>query len=198
MSEQEHPALYVDRGPVEEEWIEQARWPKVIGIISVVWGSLNVACIGCGVGMQFMMGGMLQTVYPDGMPLVMLSPPLINYVSGAVSAAAALLLILCGVMLLLRNPVARPLHLMYAVIALLATAFGMYLQIEVQAELAQWAKDNPGTAFAKQQANSGTIGAFIGVIVTALFGVWPLFCLIWFGAVKRNSSEIARGASAVV
>lgn len=198
MSEQEHPALYVDRGPVEEDWVEPAGWPKVIGIISIVWGGLNTMCIGCGAGMQFMMGGMLQTVYPDGMPLVMQSPPPINYASGAISAAAAIFLIVCGVMLLLRNPIARPLHLMYGVIALLATAFGMYLQIEVQAELAQWANDNPGTAFAQQQAKSGAFGAFIGVIVTALFAVWPLFCLIWFGAVKRKSSEIARGAEAVV
>jgi hypothetical protein len=198
MNEQEQSELYVDRGPVEEEWLEPAGWPKVIGIISIVWGVLLIGCTGCGLGMQQFAGGFMQQAFPDGMPPAAVSPSPLMYASAMFGGLVNIYLISAGSMLLLRKPAARMHHLIYGVIALVSAVIGVYIQLDVQAEITEWVKQNPDTTYS-QQVGAGAMGQVFGLAAGLILGfTWPVFCLIWFGAAKRDSAEISRGADMVV
>ena len=190
--------LYVEREAVEEEiWSEPPAWPKVIGIISAVWGGLGLGCLGCGVfgvlSPTLFQSGM-QQAFPDGMPPVLTQPPLVMYASFGVSAVVTLFLLLAGIVLILRKPIARPMHLVYALIGMLSAALGLYVQYVYQSEITQWVKQNPDTAYAQRQGGAG-IGQTIGIVVGIVFGfAWPVFCLLWFTVVKPRSEAIAEGA----
>ena len=51
----------------------------------------------------------------------------------------------------------------------------------------QWAKENASSKWA-QQGNSPT-GLLIGFVMLLIFLIWPLFCMVWFGGIKRDPSE---------
>lgn len=173
-------------------------WPKVIGGIGIGYAAVQLGCAGCGVvgllaGQIFASG--MQQAFPDGMPPAMTSPPVMIWVSLAVSTAVVVFLLMSAIALVLRKPIARPMHLLYAVIAIVAAVFGLWANMQYQAEIAQWVSQNPNTKFAQQQRQSGMIGQVIGWVVGLFFGfAWPLFCLVWFGAVKKDTAEIAKGA----
>ncbi len=201
LAEQSEPPLYVDRdsgGSDEMDFVDPPGWPKPIGIIDIIWGVINIGCTGCGIGMQVLFSGMMNQAFPDGVPPIMQNPPILNYVAAAIGAVVAILLIVAGAVLLGRKAIARPLHLVYGVLAVLSIVLSAYIQLQVQQEIAEWVQQNPDTAFAQQQSQGGAIGALIGVIVTLLFGIWPVFCLVWFGVIKRDASEIERGAEQLV
>lgn len=195
---QEGGGLYVDRDPIDEEWVEAAGWPKVIGIISIVWGGLLIACVGCGLGAQLIFAPMQAQMFTDGMPPAATNPPLLVYVSAILGSIINVFLIIAGSLLLMRRPVARTMHLVYVVVALASAALGIYAQLQMQAEITDWVQQNPDTQYA-QQIGANAIGQVVGIVAGMLFGfAWPIFCLIWFGAVKRDSSEITRGVEHVV
>lgn len=197
VSEQEQP-LYVQREVVEEQWIEPARWPKVVGIISIVLGGVSLACMGCGIGAQVMFGPMQQQMFTDGMPPAALSPPPLIFASAGVGAVVNLLLIIAGIVLIMRKPMGRTLHLAYAVLGLLSAALGTYAQLSMQAEITDWVKQNPDTIYS-QEVGANAIGQVVGIVIGIIFGYfWPVFCLIWFGLAKRDSSEIQRGIQEVM
>jgi len=173
-------------------------WPKVIGGIGIGYAAVQLTCAGCGVvgllaGQIFASG--MQQAFPDGMPPVMQSPPVMLWVSLVISTAVVVFLMIAAITLVLRKPVARSLHLGWAVIAIMAAVFGLWANMQYQAEIAQWVSQNPNTKFAQQQRQSGMIGQIVGWGFGLFFGFsWPLFCLVWFGAVKKDSAEIAKGA----
>jgi len=178
-------------------------WPKLVGTTSILWGALNLTCAGCGViGIlsPILMGSMMQTAFPDGMPPALQNPPVLIWFDLAFGAMVSLLLVGAGILLLLRKPVARPLHLLYALLALISGVIGIFLQLSVQAEIAQWVRDNPNTKYAQQQAAASTsviTSLVLGFSILLAFA-WPLFCLVWFAAIKKDATEISRGAHTLV
>lgn len=178
------------------------KWPKTLGITDIVLASLNLTCAGCGVagmsmGMIFPDG--LNQAFPDGYPPQIASPSAALLGTIGFSSLIQLLLIACGVMLLMRRTVARPMHLTYAALALLSFVLSIVVQVQSQVELTEWIKAHPGTKFAQQQQASGPIGQIVGWTLGIVLGfLWPAFCLIWFLAVKKDSSEIERGKPAVL
>lgn len=182
---------------------EAPSWPGPVGTTSVVWGGLSLTCAGCGVvGMlsPIFMGSMMQQAFPDGMPPGLTNPPITIWVSIGVGSLLNLFLITCGIVLLLRKPIARPMHLGYALVALLIGLVGLWFNIQYQNELAQWNRDNPNTRWAQQQAAAGTsVIKSLALGFSILLGfAWPLFCLAWFTAIKPDASEISRGADTLV
>jgi hypothetical protein len=184
--------------PIEPEFAEPPKWPKVIGIISIVWGVLTLGCLGCGVVgilMPMMAGSAMSDAFPDGMPPQMTQgPSVIMIVLLAIGFLLSLLLITAGAVLLTRKPAARWLHLVWAGASVLSTFGSMAMQMRQQQDMRQWIRDHPDTKFAQQQKAFGGIGEIVGWGVTLVFGLgYPVFCCVWFGMVKKEPEEYTKG-----
>lgn len=171
------------------------KWPKVIGIISIVFGSLGIICGGLGIGWQLLAPGMMAQM-PGGAPPALMNPSPIQLGVGAVSTLWAIVLIIAGAMTVARKPGGRPAHLAWAAVALIFGAFGIYMQVKMNADIAAWCADNPDAQFAQQQRMGGGIGPMIGYACGGFFGFgWPLFTLVWFGLIKKKASDLTEGVS---
>src|SRR5262245_6912929 len=92
---------------------ELPRWPKTIGITSIVIGGLYVCCGACGL-IQLVRG-------PQQMPEGVSPPPQPPPLSAAMQVVGfllAIVLLAAGVLLLNRKEAGRWLHLIYAIIAI--------------------------------------------------------------------------------
>jgi hypothetical protein len=172
------------------------RWPKVVGIISIVWGGIGVICNGIGAVSSLvtpsMMKGMADQM-EGGMPPIVTDPPMINMVAAALGLLLSLFLVIAGVLTLLRKPAGRTTHLIYAPLHLVMIVWGVMIQLGVQSEIADWVSNNPDADFAKSQQMSGAIGMVIALVMTAVFLVWPVFCLVWFGLKKKTHEDMTGG-----
>jgi hypothetical protein len=177
-------------------------WPKVIGIFSIVLGSLGLICNGCGIAgnaINMAMGGatgMSQMPGPDGKPMPMpdvLKPGPIDLAGGVVAFLLGILLLVAGIMLVTRKPVARVLHIGYAAVAVVLTAVMTAHGVSKLNQIGQWAAQNPDDPMAK---SIGMIQSFAmaGIAVGVVLGLgYPLFLLVWFLVVKKSTEEITRG-----
>lgn len=184
-----------------DQFAEPAMWPKTVGIISTVWGTLGLGCLGCGVvGMMlplFFPQG-LEQGYPDGYPPQLTAPALSTWVSMGMGFVNAAMLIAAGILLIMRKPIARPVHLLYGVLGILFGAYGVWAGVQNQQAITDWVNQNPGTKFASDQQAQGPINTAIMVAFMLLGFAWPVFCVVWFGAIKRDSAEISRGQELTV
>ncbi len=176
---------------------EIPKWPKIVGIVSVVLGSLGLICNGCGTVYTFGAEQFLKMAEPQmgsPAPAVMIPSPILAVIS-LFGFLWAILLLIAGILAIARNPMTRITHLVYAVGGLVIVAVGTYLQMEQQAALSEWARQNPDSLWA-QNANSpmAAVSLYISVILGAS---WPIFCLIWFGLVKTRREQITGGVEAV-
>ena len=176
---------------------EVPKWPKIVGIVSVVLGSLGLICNGCGAAYMFGAEQMLKMAEPhmgSPAPSVMIPSPALAIVS-MIGFLWAILLLIAGILCIARNPMTRLTHLVYAVGGLLLVGVATYLQLEQQAALMEWARQNPDNPWA-QNANSpmNAVSLYFGVVLGA---AWPVFCLIWFGLVKTRREQITGGVEAV-
>jgi len=160
-------------------------WPKVIGIISTIWGGFNLLCGGLG----FVFTLFMPSVLPKMMPPEMGPPPPAMMPSGAqlvlmgLGLAAAALLLVAGITTLMRRPAGRTLHLGYAVFSLLITIPAVVLMVQQQAALADWAAGNPDNAWAKQQS---PLGSLLGFCFVGLGVAYTIFLLAWFLPAKHS------------
>lgn len=178
----------------DEPFLDLPGWVKPVGIISILWGALGLFCGVLGVGGSILMRQMQQSAsnqMQGGFPDVYLNPPASAQAAQVAGMVWAFLLIASGAMLLARKPVARPMHLVYALGAIILTVWGIYEQLQIQIAVRQWIADNPDSDFARMSGQGGMMGAFIGIGVGVLLGMaWPIFCLVWFGLVKRKPTDI--------
>lgn len=168
---------------------EPPQWPKTVGIISIVWGSLGLLCGVCGgVGfvMQSSFTAQMEQQMGGPMPDVMKATAAQMGLMG-LGTLLSLMLVVAGIVLVGRKRVARPLHLAYAglsiVVSLAATAVGVMRLLEQAA----WAQANQGDKWAQQ------VNIPVAVAATAfglVLGVaWPVFCLVWFAVKKKDPAE---------
>lgn len=186
-----------ETAPATPELVPTAKrpgWPKAVGILSIVFGSLGLLCGVGGVAMipfsASMMGQALQDIPPP--PTMQLSPTLIA--AAGLGALVNLLLIVAGFMTIGRKGLGRTLHLVYAILAVLASLVGLYTQLQMQAGMEGWLEQygdrevapNSGMTW-HQQAAMGQQFQGVGLAVgMALTLAWPIFCIVWFGMVKRD------------
>lgn len=196
----EHAAQIDERPP--------PKWPKVIGILSTVLGILAITCGIGGVAMMIasdqLFGGMMGGSLPDGTPPPPMSPPIgpLIIASTALNLIVNILLVAAGIMLIRRKPTARSLHLVYAVIAIVAAFFGSYAgyqaamqqQQEMKVWLEQHGDTDLGKQIAAQQSQQAGMQQTIRIVSTAIgLGLalaWPMFCIVWFGMVKRDPDDM--------
>ncbi|MDX2132448.1 MAG: hypothetical protein SFY69_10390 [Planctomycetota bacterium] len=174
--------------PFEPGLIDEMRpipsWPKVIGIISICWGALGLVCTGCG-GLWYALGPQWLAQQPGmGELPPSMKPTGAMWLVLAAGLGLAGLLIGAGVTCTMRRPVARPLHLVYAVLALLVGVVSTYVQWQTMVAMNQWVAENPDSQFAKQHNAAGQMAGLVAGLVIG--NAWPLFALVWFGAVKRT------------
>jgi hypothetical protein len=164
-------------------------WPKVIGILSIVWGGLGLTCIACGIGGILLGPALMPAEMRDGpLPPNMRVAP---WQAGmfAVGFALSVMLIVAGVQTLRRNMAGRTLHLAWAALSILLTIVNIYFGWRQVIEVEQWIRDNPTSPFAKgpQMSRSASMTLVIGLNCIGI--IWPAFLLIWFGAVKRTKAS---------
>lgn len=164
------------------------QWPKVIGIISICLAGLGLTCQVCGVAMAPLSMSIIPADQRDQYPPNMGVGPLV-YLAAALGLPHGLLLLVAGIQTMRRRASGKMLHLIYALLALPLVAFGIWVQVEQQAVIAQWVRENPDTVYAKQMQMPGAaMGQYIGMIFGIFFGLaYPVFLLIWFGIVKAKA-----------
>ncbi len=183
-------------GLSDEDFGRVPTWPKVVGIISIIVGTVMLGCVGCGFAGPALQG-MGAAQMKGGMPPVMLSHSLGAYVSLFAGAALNLLLILAGIMLIVRQYSSRHMHLAYGVLTLINWAYSLYLQLQISEQAKEWVKQNPDSDYAKQAAAMGNIGDLIGIaMAVVLFLPYPVFCVVWFGLVKKTRDSMTGGVEA--
>jgi hypothetical protein len=151
--------------PTEYEYVVQQNptvWPKVIGIISIVFASLGIVCTPISLGMNAVNPASKKAMemFPDWWHSYTLFTSFLGI-------AFAILLLVAGISLLRRRPSGRPLHLIYAGVTVIVTIVGtvvMVLMINTDSMPA-----------------AGRTGMMIGVVSGVFFGsAYPVFLLIWF------------------
>ncbi|MEM7621957.1 MAG: hypothetical protein AAF235_02000 [Planctomycetota bacterium] len=176
-------------------------WPKPIGIVSIVLGSIAITCGVFGTAMIPLSGAMMGTTLGDvpPPPSTQLSPEII--VSMGIGVVTNILLIVAGIMTLKRNPRGRTLHLAYAIAAVVAVFLGIWAQMSMQAKLDDWIAQygdseigETGMTWREQmQAGQQFQGiSLVGGLVVGL--AYPLFCIVWFGLIKKDRDAMGSDA----
>lgn len=177
-------------------------WPKVVGIISIVWGSLGLVCNSClliGQAFQSASMGMMPQQTPDGKPMPpmpdVMKPGPLDLASLVLGLIVTTMLIVAGSLLVARKPQARGLHLGYAGVSLIATGAGTVVALMKQQAIANWARQNPDNFWGQQQTQMGGLTYAIIGLAVLLGAAYPIFTIIWFGLVKRDTRDITIGGS---
>jgi len=175
-------------------FVPPPKWPKVIGVISIVLAGLGLVCGGFSAVGALMLPKIMEGPL-DGDPL----PPtmqfgMIDYAVMGIGTILTVVLLFAGIMLVGRRPVARPMHLVYAVCSMPLTLINMVRQFDKQGAMAQWAQDYPDNPIA-QGVNQGGQGQAIGEAVGLVIGLGlglgiPLFYFVWFAAIKTKPEQI--------
>lgn len=168
---------------------ESPIWPKPIGILSIVFGSLGLVCNGCG-GVSLLAQPFLMSFGEEqfGPAPDVFKPLLGQVVLLPIALILSIVLLFAGIMLLGRKPASRTLHLLYAWLSVPLAVAGTYFGYKQITRLVEWKSANPSNGWASQvdpnvQLTFLVVGVFIGL-------AWPLFVLVWFGLIKRNASDM--------
>jgi len=185
----------------EAELLVRPKWPKVIGIISIIWGALGLTCGGIGSAFAVVMPSLLESQL-DGDPVpqgMLMHGP--DYLLLAIGLSLTALLIFAGITAVSYRPLTRPLHLIYAGCSLPITVLNYLNQTAKQASIQDWAVEYPNNPIAQSMDPSNptaSIGPIIGLVMLIVlgFGV-PAFYLIWFGLIKTKPEQITGGDEGV-
>jgi len=177
--------------------IEPPEWPKWVGGIGLAVGGLGTCCSLMGAASTALAPRLMQMAAAGqqmDLPPVMTSPPLATRLSVAAQVVTSLLLVVAAALCLARKPASRTLHLVWAVLAIAVFLWATYVGLQVQAQIDQWVRDNPDAEFAElMRSGAGMQGAMTQMISiginTLLSLAWPIFCLIWFGLIKRRARD---------
>jgi hypothetical protein len=169
-------------------YAEPQKWPGVVGVISIVLASLGLVCGGCGAawvlvapsmmkGAEAQMGGPAPDIFLPGMGALVLM---------VMGTLWSVVLLVAGIMLVRRKDIARKLHVVYAIVAVVLQLVSIGVTMQQQLAVLAWAKDNPDSPWAKQ---ASPVGMIIGLVIGVVIGLgWPIFCLVWFGIIKRRET----------
>ena len=169
---------------------DRPSWPKVVGIISIVWGGLGMTCACWDVVSPFTSEQAAKQATTGTIAL------------SAVGMAWGVLLIASGILCLQRAYAARWAHLVYAIGSLLLSVAGIIIfQNGKEAMLdaiVQGIRDGQqGQGGPSPESMRSTISISMTVmlvVMTVIQSIWPIFCLFWFGLIKRTRDSFHRMA----
>lgn len=172
-------------------------WPTVIGVISIIFGSLGVLSGACG-GAFLLLSGPLVSMIPEAQASEMevqlssgLPYPVLQGGVMLLEFVISVMMLVGGIMLLRRKRSARGLLVGTAWLDLLSNTVGavvgflvMQAQMKSMQENAEMAQQMPAGIGALVQGAGGVM-----VFVQWLFlAIWPVFVLIWFSRSKIRES----------
>lgn len=187
MSEQPQDAM--------EAFQEPTSWPKVIGIISMIWGGFGLTCASCGIAGAAFSTSMLPPEMKNGpLPPGMGVTPQMAIQTG-LGILMSIVLFSAGLMTLRRQMLGRTLHLVWSIASLIMIPVSFVMMMYQQAAMQQWIKDNPDSPFAKGPGAGSNVGLLIGSAFIVIFAIYPIFIFIWFLFIKKTKESF--GAEAV-
>lgn len=184
-----------------------AAWPSVVGVLCMVFGGLGVLGGVWGAASNIMMLLGTMPVQPMGggptnidlLPTFRTMAPLV--IGGeALKVVLSVALILVGVAIHKRKPIARPAAVWWSiakiVLSIAVAAVTAWVQYEIMSEVIDAMSQDPNVPAQMKGVMSGVMAGAIGMAV--LFGIaWggalPIFLLIWFTR-ARVRAEVQRWA----
>ena len=192
---QENESNATEQWEPDELMNPRPKWPKAVGVLSIILGSFGLTCGGFGLAMAPLAGKFVKNALEgDPVPYGM-QVHAIDFALGGVGLLLSILLLMAGIAAVTRRPITRPLHLTYASCAIPLNIWGALNQMGKQALNEQWAQDYPNNQMAQRIGDSGNAGAQIGQIIALVLllvlgiGI-PVFYLIWFGLIKTKPEQI--------
>lgn len=182
-----------------------AAWPSVVGVICIVFGGLGVLGGLWGAASNIMMLLGTMPVQPMGggptnidlLPTFRTMAPMV--ITGeALKVVLSVALILVGVAMHKRNPIARPAAVWWSiakiVLSIAVAAVTAWVQYEIMTEVMNAMSQDPNVPAQMKGVMTGVMAGAIGMAV--LFGIaWggalPIFLLIWFSRAKVRA-EVQR------
>lgn len=183
-------------------------WPKIIGIISIVWASLGLICNGCGAVSPLFQSFMMQMVPPEQQAQMQQQAagqnPAVTVAMSLVGLLLAGLLMFAAIQTLRYRWKGRMLHLVWGVISVVVALIGAVvgwgqMKAQVAGQLQQMQSD-PNTAAQAQQMQ--------GMVETTAYGMYgcmvflsiayPIFVLIWFGLIKTREEQMGHPPQEIV
>ena len=174
--------------------LERPKWPKVVGVISILLASLGLTCGGFGLIMAPLSGTLMKGAL-DGDPLPYgMHMTVLDYAISGLGLTMSVVLLFAGITAVTHRPLTRVLHLVYAGVVIPLGIWSYLNQMSKQELNMQWAQEYPNNPMAQGMSgsNPGTvIGQVIGLTFFLILGIGiPLFYLIWFGLVKTRPEQI--------
>jgi len=178
----------------EQLFIDPPGWPKVIGIMSIIFGAISVCCGGLGLIATPFLGPIMEGQLNGAPPSPDMTPDLITIGIGVLSLLLNVVLVIAGIVLISRKASGRKLHLLYSLLFVPIVVATSWNALRVQAAKEVWAHDYPDNPIAQgvqKQIDMGIPIAEITAIVILLIALaWPLICIVWFGFVKTKHSHM--------
>lgn len=174
---------------------EPPKWPVTIGVLGCIWGGLTLLYNGCcqvgGTLAGKMMMGAMPPEAQDQMKAQMDLVGPIDYVFMVALTGVAVLLLVSAIMLLRRKPIAAKFHIAYGVIAGAVLLAHIAWGISRADDIANMMKQNAASQANNPMAGLASMGETMMIVMTVIMGLlrlaYPVFCLIWFGVVKKNA-----------
>lgn len=178
------------------------KWPKVIGVISIVIAAFGLTCGGVTLAVAPFAGSLIEPMLdgdpmPDGLKMLAL-----DYAIGGGRLLFAILLLIAGIACVTHRPITRSLHLFYG-LCMIPLNIGNYFNGIAKLEsLKEWAQQYPNSQYAQtiDSTNNPTAGIqeIMMLVFLILFGIGiPALYLIWFGLVKTKPEQITGDEEAV-
>lgn len=186
---------------------EPPAWPKVVGIISIVLGSLGTVCGLCMAVFSMAMAPFMQKMGElqqqaqanggggRGGPEIPSTPMPPELTPGALSIVSAvfwpigtILLIVAGIATVKRAAKGRALHLGYAGVSLLFTLVGLGGAFMYQSASSGFLSSHPDDPWSKffngQGGMQNQIPQALGLVCFS--AIYPIFCIVWFGPMGKR------------
>lgn len=164
-------------------------WPVVVGGVSLVVG---VVSIPLNLGL-LALPRLLRMVDGLNLPVQIDLPPLSPSASAEANAIAkagvAVLLAIAGALTLARRRIGAWLHLVYGAAGVATGAWGLWVNAQQQAAILNWARDHPDAAAAQFIGEPSAVAMIVSVVAAL---AWPVFSLVWFGAIIRRRQALGR------
>ena len=168
----------------------QSSWPTVVGILSVVFGSMGTLAGFCGGLGSLFMGTMMSTFAKgnaqtqsmvDGMKAIM---PY-QLISCALTFIPGVILLISGIGTLRRRRWARRVSMLWVVVRLVLGGIGVFVGLRTQQVMQQHMGSMPSPSWAS--IFQGPAGMVIGLVWVSAY---PIFILIWFNraAIKKETA----------
>lgn len=179
---------------------EPATWPKVVGIISIVWASLGLICNGCGAVSPLFQSFAMNMVPPEQQAQMQQQAaaqnPAFTVVMSIIGIGLAGLLMFAGIQTLRYRWKGRMLHLVWGAVSIVIAVVGAVIgfgqmKAQVASQIQQMQNDPNMAAQAQQMQGAVEMTAYGMFGCMVIFSIaYPLFALVWFGLIKTRAEQM--------